>query len=181
MEDFRFTIVGFHSDNGSEYINRRVAKLLEKLRIEQTKSRSRHSNDNALAESKNASVVRKHMGYSHIPQRCASAVNAFCRQFLNPYVNFHRPCFFPDTITDRKCRTAFTTEDAEEHRGKQPQASRSLVQTWAESIHSGCLLRVLRGKWVVFCSSSVSSVVDAFWRVFGDLGVLSGERSGWTR
>jgi hypothetical protein len=56
-----------------EYINHKVAKLLEKLRIEQTKSRSRHSNDNALAESKNASVVRKHMGYDHIPQAYAQA------------------------------------------------------------------------------------------------------------
>jgi len=64
---FPFEIEGFHSDNGSEYINGRVAVMLEKLRIEQTKSRSRYSNDNALAESKNASVVRKHMGYSHIP------------------------------------------------------------------------------------------------------------------
>ena len=61
MAQFPFEILGFHSDNGSEYINTKVAKLLEKLRIEQTKSRARHSNDNALAESKNASVVRKHM------------------------------------------------------------------------------------------------------------------------
>ena len=51
--------------------------MLEKLRIEQTKSRARHSNDNALAESKNASVVRKHMGYSHIPQKYAKPINAF--------------------------------------------------------------------------------------------------------
>ncbi len=87
-----------------EYINHTVAKLLEKLRIEFTKSRPRVSNDNALAETKNAAIVRKHLGYAHIPQRCASAVNAFCREFLNPYVNFHRPCFFPDTITDRKGR-----------------------------------------------------------------------------
>ena len=28
------------------------------------------------------------------------SVNAFCADFLNPYVNFHRPCFFPETITD---------------------------------------------------------------------------------
>jgi transposase InsO family protein len=61
IAQFPFEVQGFHSDNGSEYINHRVAKLLEKLRIDQTKSRSRHSNDNALAESKNASVVRKHM------------------------------------------------------------------------------------------------------------------------
>jgi hypothetical protein len=72
IDQFPFVIVGFHSDNGSEYINHHVAKLLEKLRIEQTKSRSRHSNDNALAESKNASVVRRHMGYDHIRRRMPS-------------------------------------------------------------------------------------------------------------
>ena len=69
IAQFPFVVKGFHSDNGSEYINQRVAKMLDTLRIEQTKSRARHSNDNALAESKNASVVRKHMGYSHIPQQ----------------------------------------------------------------------------------------------------------------
>ena len=71
---------------------------------EQTKSRSRHSNDNAQAESKNGAIVRKHLGYSHIPQRFANLVNAFCRDHLNPYVNFHRPCLFAETITDAKGR-----------------------------------------------------------------------------
>ena len=102
LAGFPFVILGFHSDNGSEYINYTVAKLLEKLRVEFTKSRPRHSNDNALAESKNAAVVRKHLGYAHIPQFCASLVNTFCADFLNPYVNFHRPYFFPETITDAK-------------------------------------------------------------------------------
>jgi hypothetical protein len=94
MQQFPFVVHGFHSDNGSEFINARVASLLEKLRIEQTKSRSRHSNDNALAESKNASVVRKHMGYSHIPQRYAAPINAFYRELFNPWLNLHRPCMF---------------------------------------------------------------------------------------
>lgn len=102
LDGFSFAILGFHSDNGSEYINHKVAKLLKKLLVEFTMSRSRQSNDNALAESKNASVVRKHLGYAHIPQHCASLVNAFCADHLNPYVNFHRPCFFPETITDAK-------------------------------------------------------------------------------
>lgn len=102
LDQFPFTILGFHADNGSEYINYKVARLLEKLRIEFTKSRPRHSNDNALVESKNGAVVRKHLGYTHIPQRFARKVNAFCTDFLNPYVNFHRPCFFPETVTDAK-------------------------------------------------------------------------------
>lgn len=102
LDGFPFIILGFHSDNGSEYINYQVAKMLKKLLVEFTKSRPRHSNDNALAESKNASVVRKHFGYAHIPQHCASLVNTFCAEFLNPYVNFHRPCFFPEMITDAK-------------------------------------------------------------------------------
>ena len=69
LETFPFNMRGFHADNGSEYINHKVAELLNKLNIEHTKSRSRHSNDNALAESKNASVVRKIFGYSHIEKK----------------------------------------------------------------------------------------------------------------
>lgn len=102
LDAFPFTLFGFHSDNGSEYINNQVAGLLDKLRIEFTKSRSRHSNDNALAESKNAAVVRKQFGYNHIPQRWAALINDFNREYLNPYLNFHRPCFFPETRTDAK-------------------------------------------------------------------------------
>jgi hypothetical protein len=50
-----FKIRGFHSDNGSEYINKRVAEMIE-----------------------------------------------FNRRYLNPHINYHRPCFFPETITDAK-------------------------------------------------------------------------------
>jgi transposase InsO family protein len=102
LADFPFVVLGFHADNGSEYINYKVAKLLDKLRIEFTKSRPRHSNDNGLAETKNGAIVRKHLGYEHIPQRFAAQVNTFCQDFLNPYVNFHRHCFFAETLTDPK-------------------------------------------------------------------------------
>src|SRR3990170_4673886 len=105
LSSFPFKILGFHADNGSEYINHTVAEMLEKLRVEFTRSRPRRSNDNGLAETKNGSIVRKHLGYSHIPQRFAADVNAFCRDFLNPYVNFHRPCFFAESITDAKGKT----------------------------------------------------------------------------
>ncbi len=99
---FPFRILGFHSDNGSEYINGRVAALLGKLLIEFTKSRARQTNDNALAESKNGAVVRKLFGHAHIPQRWAPLINAFNQEHLNPYLNFHRPCFFPEIQTDQK-------------------------------------------------------------------------------
>jgi hypothetical protein len=92
LEQFPFRIRGFHSDNGSEFINYQVSGLLNKLLIEQTKSRPRHSGDNALVESKNGSVIRKHLGWTHIASRHADAVNQFHRQHLNPYLNFHRPC-----------------------------------------------------------------------------------------
>jgi len=105
LASFPFKILGFHADNGSEYINHTVAEMLEKLRVEFTRSRPRRSNDNGLAETKNGSIVRKHLGYSHISQRFAADVNALCRDFLNPYVNFHRPCFFAESITDAKGKT----------------------------------------------------------------------------
>ena len=99
---FPFVLKGFHSDNGSEYINKHVCKLLRKLDIELTKSRSRHSNDNALAESKNASIVRKQFGYQHIAQKWAPRMNEFNLKYLYPYINYHRPCFFPEITTDEK-------------------------------------------------------------------------------
>jgi transposase InsO family protein len=113
IAQFPFVIEGFHSDNGSEYINHKVAKLLEKLRIEQTKSRSRHSNDNALAESKNASVVRKHMGYSHIPKKYAQAINHFYQKSFNPWLNLHRPCMFATSKENAKGKVVKTYKHAD--------------------------------------------------------------------
>ncbi len=114
IDQFPFQIAGFHSDNGSEYINHKVAKMLEKLRIEQTKSRSRTSNDNALAESKNASVVRKHMGYSHIPQKYAKPINAFYQEVFNGWLNLHRPCLFAtEVVSDKgKIKKVYKHKDA---------------------------------------------------------------------
>jgi hypothetical protein len=102
IDSFPFIVKGFHADNGSEYINKRVAALLNKLLIELTKSRSRRTNDNALVESKNGSIVRRHLGYHHIPQKWAPLINEFNQKYLNPYINYHRPCFFPIVKIDAK-------------------------------------------------------------------------------
>jgi transposase InsO family protein len=102
LQQFPFRIRGFHSDNGSEFINHTVAQLLNKLLIEQTKSRPRRSNDNGLAEAKNGAVVRKHMGYGHIAAPHAEAIEAFYEQHFNPYLNFHRPCGVPELVVNVK-------------------------------------------------------------------------------
>jgi transposase InsO family protein len=104
MQQFPFRILGFHSDNGSEFINRTVAQLLNKLLIEQTKSRPRHAGDNGLIETKNGAVIRKHMGYGYIDAGHADRINDFYRQFLNPYLNYHRPCAQADVEIDARGR-----------------------------------------------------------------------------
>jgi transposase InsO family protein len=100
LEQFPFVIRGFHSDNGSEFINYNVARLLGKLLIEQTKSRAHHCGDNGLVESKNGAIIRKHIGFGHIDAQHAEAMDQFHRQYLNLYVNFHRPCAVPKVITE---------------------------------------------------------------------------------
>lgn len=99
-----FQILNFHSDNGSEFINKVVSELLSKLHIKQTKSRPRRHNDNGLIESKNGSVVRKFFGHVHIPatEKNAQLLNNFCIEWLNVYLNFHRPCAFPSSILDNR-------------------------------------------------------------------------------
>jgi transposase InsO family protein len=102
LRSYPFIIINFHADNGTEYINHMVVNMLNKLNVSLTKSRANHSNDNALAESKNGSIIRKHLGYIHIPQKWASDMNEFNQTYLNPYINFHRPCYFPETIVNAK-------------------------------------------------------------------------------
>jgi transposase InsO family protein len=104
LQQFPFIILNFHSDNGSEFINKTVAQLLEKLLIEQTKSRPRRSGDNGLVETKNAAIVRKHIGWGHISPTQAAPLNQFYTGFLNPYVNYHRPSAQAEVQIDAKGR-----------------------------------------------------------------------------
>lgn len=104
LVQFPFEILGFHSDNGGEFINGIVAGMLNKLLIEQTKSRSGRTNDNALVEGKNGSVIRKHMGHWHIASRWADTIDRFYRELFNVYLNYHRPCGYATVRTDERGR-----------------------------------------------------------------------------
>ena len=47
-------------------------------------------------------MIRKNLGYAYIPQACAELLNGYHKNYLNPYINFHRPCFFPVTVIDHR-------------------------------------------------------------------------------
>ena len=102
LDQFPFIVINFHSDNGSEYLNKTVAQILNRLLITQTKSRARRTNDQALVEGKNGSVIRKHMGRNYIAQSNAPLIEEFYEKYFNIYLNFHRICGFATIKTDRK-------------------------------------------------------------------------------
>jgi len=102
IEIFPFEVKEIHTDNGSEYINHTVVRLLNKLLIELTKSRARQTNDNALVESKNGAIIRKWLGYCYIPQKHASLINEFLKIHFISYINYHRPCHYPVVTVDEK-------------------------------------------------------------------------------
>ncbi len=105
LHQFPFRIHGFHADNGSEFINHQVAKMLNRLLVTDfTKSRANRSTDNALVEGKNGAIVRKHIGYGWIDRYRAEHFERFYRRWLNPYLNFHRPCGFAQLTIDQRGR-----------------------------------------------------------------------------
>jgi len=133
LHQFPFRILGFHADNGSEYINHTVARLLEKLLVEFTKSRANRTQDNALVEGKNGAVIRKHIGYGHIGGEHAERLQKFYTAHLNPYLNFHRPCGFATVSLDMrgKRKRQYKAEDYRtpyEKLKSLPEASKGLKQ-----------------------------------------------------
>jgi len=139
LRQFPFRILGFHTDNGSEFINKTVAQLLEKMRVEQTKSRPRQSGDNGLVETKNGAVIRKHIGYGYIDARHADVINDFYQEYLNPYLNYHRPCAQADVKIDEKGRKRVTYK-----RYQTPLETLSLLDKPAQYLRDGLSMKALK-------------------------------------
>ncbi len=139
LRQFPFRILGFHTDNGSEFINKTVAQLLDKLRVEQTKSRPRQSGDNGLVETKNGAVIRKHIGYGYIDADHADRINDFYREYLNPYLNYHRPCAQADVKIDEKGRKRVTYK-----RYQTPLETLSLLAKPAQYLRQGRSINALK-------------------------------------
>jgi hypothetical protein len=139
LHQFPFPILGAHFDNGSEYINYKIEEMMKALMVEFTKSRACRSQDNALVEGKNGAIIRKLIGYGHIPGRTRRTCMQFYTAHLNPYLNFHRPCGFATVSLDAKGKrerkvqggglrhTAPKAADAA-RRGEQSQARESAWQ-----------------------------------------------------
>lgn len=75
---------------------------VEQAAAEFTKSRPYHTLDNALVEGKNGAVIRKHLGWGHIPAPHAERIDQFYRRHFNPYLNYHRPCGFATVEVDER-------------------------------------------------------------------------------
>ncbi len=135
LHQFPFRILGFHCDNGSEFLNHTVVKLLNKLLVEEfTKSRAYRTTDNALVEGKNGAVVRKHLGYGAIAAEHAEAWQKFYTAYFNPYLNFHRPCGYATVSTNSrgKRKRRYPHQDY-----RTPYEKLTLVKSWQDYLKDG--------------------------------------------
>lgn len=141
LHQFPFRIRGFHCDNGSEFLNHTVAKLLNKLLVEFTKSRAYRTTDNALVEGKNGAVVRKHIGYGPIASVHAEAFQKFYTAYFNPYLNYHRPCGFAtvEVTSQGKRRRRYPVEEY-----RTPYEKLSSLPDWEKCLKPGVTAELLR-------------------------------------
>jgi len=88
-----FLLRGLDVDNGSEFLNDALLRYCATERVEFTRSRPYHKNDQAWIEQKNGSVVRRLAGYRRLEG--PAAVEALARLYAASrlFVNFFQPSF----------------------------------------------------------------------------------------
>ncbi len=84
-------ILGFDSDNGSEFINHGVIGFCRENQITFTRSRAYKKNDQAHVEERNGSVVRRTVGYDRYEGDPARYALQQLYHTLRLYVNFFQP------------------------------------------------------------------------------------------
>ncbi|MGH7726777.1 MAG: integrase catalytic domain-containing protein, partial [Candidatus Eiseniibacteriota bacterium] len=88
-----FPLLGFDTDNGSEFLNETVMAYCRDHAIEFTRSRPYRKNDQAWVEQKNGSVVRRLVGYRRLEGLAAVGVMARLYAAARLFVNFFQPSF----------------------------------------------------------------------------------------
>ena len=115
--------------------------MLEKLRIEFTKSPAYRTTDNALVEGKNGAVIRKHIGYGAIAAPHAEAFQKFYTAQLNPYLNYHRPCGFATirVVPQGQRQRRYRVEDY-----RTPYEKLVSLPKWDQRLKPGITTRMLQ-------------------------------------
>jgi len=86
-----FLMLGFDSDNGTEFINGILLRYCEGNQITFTRIRPYQKNDNCFVEQKNFSVVRRFLGYIRRETTAELIVIQEMLKLIEDYVNFFQP------------------------------------------------------------------------------------------
>ncbi len=103
-EAFPFKLLGFDSDNGSEFINWHLYKYFTRRKspVEYTRSRSYQKNDNAHIEGKNWTHIRQYLGYQRFDKpQIVDMLNDIYKNYWSLFFNF----FIPSSKIISKQRT----------------------------------------------------------------------------
>lgn len=106
-----FDLTGVDSDSGGEFINYHMLHYCQKEKLDFTRSRPDHKNDNAYVEQKNDTHVRDYLGYGRFdtPEQL-SAINDLYRNELRLYNNFFLPVMkiaSKEKINNSVCRKKY--------------------------------------------------------------------------
>lgn len=105
-----FKACALHSDNGHEFINRRLTLRAKQFKLSYTRSRVLHKNDAPFVESKNASLVRAYVGR----RRYDTTAEIQILKRLMPKISLKHNLFMPTMKRDRSIAAGshrrFTTE-----------------------------------------------------------------------
>lgn len=86
-----FKILGIDSDNGSEFINYHLKEFCEEHKIQFTRCRPYHKNDQCRVEQKNSSVVRRHLGYGRFDTDEQFKLLSRAHSLIRFLINFFEP------------------------------------------------------------------------------------------
>lgn len=86
-----FKLIGFDTDNGSEFINHEILEFCKNHEITFTRSRSYKKNDQAYVEERNGSIIRRIVGYDRYEGQEAFKALGELYSLLRIYVNFYQP------------------------------------------------------------------------------------------
>lgn len=90
-ERLPFPLLGLDSDNGSEFINRDLARWCHREGITFTRSRPYKKNDNCFVEQKNGNIVRRVIGRDRYSSKQAYETLNRVYYLLRLYANFFQP------------------------------------------------------------------------------------------